>query len=210
MTVEARRYSAAGEEIGAVPLPETAFGQQVNVHVLWEASRCFLANQRQGTAKVKTRSEVSYSGKKPWRQKGTGRARSGTRGSPVWVGGGRAFGPKPRDYGYELPRKVRRAAIVSALSQKASEGAVLVIDAITLEEPKTKQVAALLRSMGLDGKKCLIVVPEVDPTLTRCAKNIARVCTRPASSLSAHEVIDSEAVVLVGEAAGRIEEVYAR
>lgn len=209
MTVEARRYSAAGEEIGAIALPEAAFGQRVNTHVLWEATRSFLANQRQGTAKVKSRSEVAYSGKKPWRQKGTGRARSGTRGSPIWVGGGRAFGPKPRDYGYELPRKTRRAAIVSALSQKASEGVVFVLDSIHLEEPKTKLVASLLKRMGLDGRKCLVVVPESNPMLTRSARNLPRVLTRPVSSLSAHEVMDSEAVVLVGEAAGRIEEVYA-
>jgi len=210
MTVEARRYSAAGDEIGAVALPEAAFGQRVNTHILWEATRCFLANQRQGTAKVKTRSEVAYSGKKPWRQKGTGRARSGTRGSPVWVGGGRAFGPKPRDYSYELPRKTRRAAIVSALSQKAIDGAVFILESIDLQEPKTKIVASLLGRMGLDGKKCLVIVPESDPMVTRCTRNMARVCTRPATGLTAHEIMDSEAVVLVGDAVGRIEEVYAR
>jgi large subunit ribosomal protein L4 len=210
MTVEAKRYSAVGEIVGAVALPDNAFGQRVNTHILWEATRCFLANQRQGTAKVKTRSEVAYSGKKPWRQKGTGRARSGTRGSPVWVGGGRAFGPKPRDYGYELPRRVRRAAIVSALSQKASEGAVFVVDAISLPEPKTKLIVSLLERMGLGGKKCLLVVPESDPILTRCSRNIPRVRTRIATALTAYEVVDCDAVILAGESASRIEEVYAR
>jgi large subunit ribosomal protein L4 len=210
MTIEAKRYSPAGEPLGVLTLPEKAFGQSVSTHVLWEATRCYLANQRQGTAKVKTRSEVAYSSRKPWRQKGTGRARSGTRGSPVWVGGGRAFGPKPRDYGYTLPRQVRRGAILGALSQKAAEGVVHVIDSIALPEPKTKLVAGILRAMGLEGKRCLLVLPETDATFVRCARNIPYVRTVQAASLSAYEIVDAEALVLSGDAVRRIEEVYVR
>ena len=199
-----------GKKTGEVELSDDLFGIVPNPHAMHLVIRQQRAMMRSGTASTKTRKEVAGGGTKPWRQKGTGRARAGTRGSAIWVGGGRAFGPKPRDHSYELPRQVRRAAILSALSQKAAEGAVFVLDGVSFDEPKTKHAASLFARMGLDGKKCLLVVPESDATITRCTRNLPAIRTRIASSLSAYEVIDCEAVVLAGDAASRIEEVYGR
>ena len=141
-----------GSSKGEATLPDELFAQPVHEHLLWLSVKRHLGDQRQGTAKVKTRGEVSGGGRKPWRQKGTGRARSGSNTSPLWPGGGRAFGPKPRDYRTELPKKQRRAALAAALSQKAGENAVTVIDALKFEAPKTKQMADLNRRAELQAK----------------------------------------------------------
>src|SRR5262245_18161126 len=137
----AKAFSAQGEAKGSVELPASLFDQQVNEHLLYLAVRRYLVNQRQGTSKVKSRVEVSGGGRKPWKQKGTGRARSGSNTSPVWVGGGRAHGPEPRDYRVELPKKQRRLALTSALSLKAREAKVAVLDDLSMSEPKAKTVA---------------------------------------------------------------------
>src|SRR5438093_176719 len=143
--MDAKIVALDGSEKGTAALPDDLFAQQVNEHLLWLSVKRHLGNQRQGTAKVKAKGEVSGGGRKPWRQKGTGRARAGSNTSPLWPGGGRAFGPKPRDYRTELPRKQRRVALVSALSLKASAQAVSVLDALKLEQPRTAEIASLLK-----------------------------------------------------------------
>src|SRR6185503_19337752 len=140
----AKVFGADGGAKGEKALPEALFGQPVHEHLMWLSVKRYLGNQRQGTAKVKTRGEVSGGGRKPWRQKGTGRARAGSNTSPLWPGGGRAFGPKPRDHRTELPRQQRRVALVSALSLKASEQAITILDTLALEAPRTAEVAGLL------------------------------------------------------------------
>jgi large subunit ribosomal protein L4 len=150
-------FSASGERTGSCDLPEALFGVEPNRHVVWEAVVNFQANQRQGTAKVKSRGEIHRSNAKPWRQKGTGRARAGTARSPIWVGGGTIHGPKPRDHSYRLPRKVKRLALKSALSDRAAAERIAVIDAIELAEVKTKAVAELLDKMGIRDQKVLIL-----------------------------------------------------
>src|SRR5881409_1361212 len=143
MSTTVKVYGMDGSAKGSAELPDELFAQPVHEHLLWLAVKRHLGNQRQGTAKVKAKGEVSGGGRKPWRQKGTGRARAGSNTSPLWPGGGRAFGPKPRDYRTELPRKQRRAALAAALSQKAADQAVAVIESLALAAPQTKQVAAI-------------------------------------------------------------------
>src|SRR5882762_751813 len=142
--MNAKLYGLDGGEKGETALPDALFAQQVHEHLLWLSVKRHLGNQRQGTAKVKTRGEVSGGGRKPWRQKGTGRARAGSNTSPLWPGGGRAFGPKPRDYRTELPKSQRRQALASALSLKAGENAVQVLESIAFDAPKTSAMAQLL------------------------------------------------------------------
>src|SRR5215510_6792543 len=154
-----------GSPKGEAALPTELFGQPVHEHLLWLSVKRHLGDQRQGTAKVKARGEVSGGGRKPWRQKGTGRARSGSNTSPLWPGGGRAFGPKPRDYRTELPRKQRRIALAAALSQKAIENAVTVIDKLQFQAPRTKEMAAILKKLGLESKRTLLVIEEADPNV---------------------------------------------
>jgi large subunit ribosomal protein L4 len=168
-----------------------------------------LGNQRQGTAKVKTRGEVSGGGRKPWRQKGTGRARAGSNTSPLWPGGGRAFGPKPRDYRTELPRGQRRAALASALSLKANENAVSVLEALQVPEPKTKHVAAVLARLGLEGKRTLLVLDRPDSNLLLACRNLPRLRACMAHQLNPYELVNAEAVLVTAAGLQRMREVYA-
>ena len=156
--MNAKIYGLDGKETGTATLPDELFAQQVHEHLLWLSVKRHLGNQRQGTAKVKTRGEVSGGGRKPWRQKGTGRARSGSNTSPLWPGGGRAFGPKPRDYRTDMPKAQRRRALSSALSLKAGENAVSVIESLSFDAPKTREMAALLGRIGLADKRTLLVL----------------------------------------------------
>jgi large subunit ribosomal protein L4 len=204
----ANYYTSTGQAKGEVNLPEGAFGIEPNRHVMWEAVRNYLANQRQGTAKVKTRAEVSGGGRKPWRQKGTGRARAGTTRGPLWVGGGRAFGPKPRDYGYVLPKQTKRLALRSALSAKAQAGEVLVISDFRVTEPKTREVAQILKSLSLDEAKCLLVVPEHDAELARAGRNIPALTTRECRLLNTYEVLQAERLLIMESALAKIEEAW--
>jgi large subunit ribosomal protein L4 len=204
----ANYYTSTGQAKGEVNLPEGAFGVEPNRHVMWEAVRNYLANQRHGTAKVKTRAEVSGGGRKPWRQKGTGRARAGTNRSPLWVGGGRAFGPRPRDYGYVLPKQTKRLALRSALSAKAQAGEVLVISDFRVAEPKTREVARVLKSLELAETRCLLVVPEHDGDLARAARNIPTLNTRECRLLNAYEVLQAERLLIMESALAKIEEAW--
>lgn len=195
-----------GKKVSTVELSDAVFGITPNEKAVHAAVVNFLANQRQGTQSTKTRSEVRGGGRKPWRQKGTGHARQGSIRAPQWVHGGVALGPKPRDYSYQLNRKVKRLALLSALSAKAQAGDMIVIDNLAVEEYKTKAVVAMLAAVGA-GKKNLIVTPEVDVKLVKSAHNIAGVTTTIATSVNVYDVVNASKFIVSVDAAKKIEEV---
>jgi large subunit ribosomal protein L4 len=210
MSSTAKVYGMDGSPKGSAELPAELFAQPVNEHLMWMSVKRHLGNQRQGTAAVKNKALVSGGGKKPFRQKGTGRARQGSNTSPLMPGGGRTFGPRPRDYRTDLPKQQRRAALVSALTQKANEDAVSIVDQLTLTGIKTTKVAAVLKSLGLYGKRTLLVIGEHDDTLWKSCRNIRNLTTTVADRLNAYELLQSEAVVMTSAALKRVQEVYAR
>jgi len=191
-------YSPAGEVVSHVEVERSRLGGTVRRELLRQAVVAYEANARVGTAKAKTRAEVSGSNVKPWRQKGTGRARAGSRKSPIWVGGGVAHGPRPRDYSQKLNKKVRRKALLSALLAKMADGEVKVVENLELPEPKTRHVAAILRNIGVE-KSFLLVVPRHDALLWRCTRNIAGSAVKAASELNAYEVLKRRYVVFTAE-----------
>ena len=197
-----------GKKVSTIELSDAVFGMTPNEKVMHAAVVNFLANQRQGTQSTKTRSEVSGGGKKPWRQKGTGRARQGSIRSPQWTHGGIALGPKPRDYSYRLNKKVKRLAIVSALSAKAQAGEMVVIDKIEAAEYKTKTVAAMLKAVDA-AKKALIVTPAVDEKLVKSAANLAGVSTTVVGQINTYAVLNGGKLVMSADAAKKLEEVFA-
>ena len=207
MGMNAKHFSAKGDERGTVELPDEVFGQPVHEHAIWEAVRCYLANQRQGTASVKTRAEVSGGGRKPWRQKGTGRARQGSTRSPLWRHGGRAFGPRPRSYNYTLPKKVRSLALRSALSARALDSAVSVVDVLDFAAPRTKDLAGLLKRIGAGEKRCLLVLGEHRPNTYLSGRNIPRLQTVPVRELNPYLVMQSETIVFELDGLEKIREV---
>jgi large subunit ribosomal protein L4 len=204
----AKRYTHTGEAQGELQLPEATFGIEPHPHVMWEAVRNYLANQRQGTAKVRSRGEMRGGGRKPWRQKGTGRARAGTLRSPLMVGGARAFGPKPRDYGYRLPKKVKHLALRSALSSKAGAEEIRVLADFRLSAPKTREVAAVLRSLELESARCLLVVPEHDAEMMQAARNIPNLSVLEYRLLNPYEVLHCDCLLIMESAVPKIEEVW--
>ena len=197
-----------GKKVSTIELSDAVFGMTPNEKVMHAAVVNFLANQRQGTQSTKTRSEVSGGGKKPWRQKGTGRARQGSIRSPQWTHGGIALGPKPRDYSYRLNKKVKRLAMVSALSAKAQAGEMVVIDKIEAAEYKTKTVAAMLKAVDAT-KKALIVTPAVDEKLVKSAANLAGVSTTVVGQINTYAVLNGGKLVISADAAKKLEEVFA-
>ena len=208
--MNAKLYGPDGAEKGTAVLPDDLFAQPVHEHLLWLAVKRHLGNQRQGTTMVKNRSLVSGGGKKPFKQKGTGRARQGSNTSPLMPGGGRAFGPRPRDYRTDMPRKQRRAARVSALSLKASESAVSVLEALDVAAPKTSQVAGVLRKMGVYGKRTLLVVGQQNDAVWKSVRNIDRLDTTLAHQLNAYDLLNADVLVLTQDALARVKEVYAK
>ena len=196
------------KKVSTIELSDAVFGMTPNEKVMHAAVVNFLANQRQGTQSTKTRSEVSGGGKKPWRQKGTGRARQGSIRSPQWTHGGIALGPKPRDYSYRLNKKVKRLAMVSALSAKAQAGEMVVIDKIEAAEYKTKTVAAMLKAVDAT-KKALIVTPAVDEKLVKSAANLAGVSTTVVGQINTYAVLNGGKLVISADAAKKLEEVFA-
>jgi large subunit ribosomal protein L4 len=206
----AKIYGADGSEKGSAALPEELFGQPVHEHLLWLSVKRHLGNQRQGTAMTKNRALVSGGGKKPFRQKGTGRARQGSNTSPLMPGGGRAFGPVPRDYRTDMPKKQRRAALASALSLKAGESAVYVLDRLEMPAPRTKAVADVLKKLGLYGKRTLLVLGEADENVVKSCRNVRNLRATVAQSLNSYDLMDSEAVVLTAAGLERVKEVHAR
>ena len=200
-------YDIKGNTVGEIALSENVFGQPVNESVLHDVVVAHLANCRQGTQSALTRAEVSGGGKKPWRQKGTGRARQGSTRSPQWRHGGIVFAPKPRDYTVRLNKKVKRLAMKSALSSKVNENELLVFDALNLEAAKTKEMVKVLKATNVE--KALIVLPEKDDTVERAARNIPNVKTTLVGTLSVYEILKYEKLILTKASAEKIEEVYA-
>ena len=197
-----------GKEVGRQQLSDAVFGIEPNVPVMNDMVKNYLANQRQGTQSALTRSEVSGGGRKPWRQKGTGRARQGSTRAPQWTHGGVVFAPKPRDYRYALNKKVRRLAMKSALSSKVQDGEMIVIDKIALEGFKTKDIAAMLKAVGSE-KKALIVLDSVDEKVIKSAGNIPGVKAAQVNTLNVYDILGADKFIVVQGAVQKIEEVYA-
>ena len=198
----------AGKEVGEITLSDVIFGAKVNEAVLHAAVRAFLMNQRQGTQSTLTRSEVSGGGRKPWRQKGTGRARQGSTRSPQWTHGGIALGPKPRDYRVDMNKKTKRVALYSALSAKVAAGDLIVVDEIKVDGYKTKTVVNMLKALGAD-RKALIVLPEVDSFVVKSAANIPGVKTTLAHTLNVYDILNANKFVVSKAAIAKLEEVFA-
>ena len=204
---KANLYDMAGKQIGEIELSEAVFGIEPNIPVVHAAVKNHLANCRQGTQSALTRGEVSGGGKKPWRQKGTGHARQGSTRAPQWTHGGIVFAPKPRDYSYALNKKVRRLALKSALSAKAAEGAILVVDGLKLPEIKTRAMKDFLNAAGVT--KSVVITPEVDQIVVKSARNIPGVVTTTARILSVYDIVNAKQLVIDKAALAIIEEVYA-
>ncbi|HBH11912.1 MAG: LSU ribosomal protein L4p (L1e) [Clostridiales bacterium 38_11] len=200
-------YNVSGEQIGDIELSDDIFGIEVNTHVMYEAVKAYLANQRQGTQSAKTRSEVRGGGRKPWRQKGTGRARQGSIRSPQWKGGGVVFAPKPRDYSIRLPKKVRRLALKSAFSSKVESNEIIVLDELNMTSPKTKDMIKVLENLKV-GKKTLIVIPGKDENIYKSARNIPGVKTSAVNTLNVYDILNHNSFVITKDAISKVEEVY--
>ena len=197
-----------GKQVSETELNDAVFGITPNEGVMHAAVVNYLANQRQGTQSTLTRTEVSGGGRKPWRQKGTGHARQGSIRAPQWVHGGIALGPKPRDYRYELNKKVKRLAMKSALSTKVIDNNMIVLDALTLDGFKTKTVVDMLKALGVEGK-ALIVTAEADTKVIKSAANIPGVKTAAVNTLNVYDILNYDKFIVVKNAVGKIEEVYA-
>ena len=201
-------FDMTGKKTGSIDLAEAVFGITPNKSVMHSMVVNYLANQRQGTQSALTRSEVSGGGKKPYRQKGTGRARQGSTRAVQWYHGGVAFAPKPRDYSYALPKKVRRLAMKSAFSSKVLDNEMMVLDSLKLEETKTKTIATMLSKLET-GKKVLIVLPENDESIVKAARNIPGVKTALVNTLNVYDIVNCNTFIVVKDAISQIEEVYA-
>ncbi len=202
-------FNMAGEKVSELALNDSVFAVEPNTSVMHMAVINYLANQRQGTQSTLTRAEVSGGGKKPWRQKGTGRARQGSTRAPQWYHGGIALGPKPRSYNFTINKKVRQLAIKSALSSKVLADELVVLDSLTLNAIKTKEIVKVLSALKA-GKKALIVLPEKDDVVYRSARNIAGVKVSPANCINTYDILNCDTLILVKDAVAKIEEVYAK
>jgi large subunit ribosomal protein L4 len=200
-------YDMTGKETGKMELSDAVFGIEPNQAVMHSAVVNYLANQRQGTQSTLTRAEVSGGGKKPWKQKGTGHARQGSTRAPQWTHGGIAFGPKPRSYRYAIPKKMRRLALKSAFSDKVASGDMIVLDALQLEEIKTKTVASMLTALGAD-RKVILVLPEKNDVAVKSARNIPGVRTALVNTLNTYDVLNADKFIVVKDAVAQLEEVY--
>ncbi|MBQ6159782.1 MAG: 50S ribosomal protein L4 [Oscillospiraceae bacterium] len=201
-------YDMNGKHVGEVELSEAVFGIEPNVSVMHDVVKNHLANCRQGTQSALTRGEVSGGGRKPWRQKGTGRARQGSTRAPQWTHGGIVFAPKPRDYSYRLNKKVRRLALKSALSAKAQAGEIIVIDEIKMDEIKTKTFQKFLNAVNVE-RKALVITAEVNETVIKSARNIEGVQTTFANLINVYDILNANQLVLDKAALAKIEEVFA-
>ena len=198
----------AGKQVGEITLSDVIFGADVNGAVLHAAVRTHLMNQRQGTQSTLTRTEVSGGGKKPWRQKGTGRARQGSTRAPQWTHGGVAHGPKPRDYRLAMNKKTRKVALYSALSAKVAAGDLIVVDAIKTEGYSTKTMATMLNAVEAT-RKALIVLPEMDATVIKSCANIPGVVTTQFNTVNVYDVLNADKLIIAKDAVAKLEEVYA-
>ena len=201
-------YDMSGKQVGEIELSEAVFGVTPNENVVHDVVKNHLANVRQGTQSALTRAEVSGGGRKPWKQKGTGRARQGSTRAPQWTHGGIVFAPKPRDYSYTLNKKVRRLALKSALSAKAAEQEIIVIDSIKMDAIKTADFRKFLTAVNVDGK-AVVITPAVDTVVVKSARNIPGVVTTAADLLNVYDIINAQYLVVDQNALAKIEEVYA-
>lgn len=206
MTVDV--FDSRNEKVGALEISDEVFGGRVNTHVIWEAVVHQNAADRRGTHGTKTRAQVRGTGKKPWRQKGTGRARVGSSRNPLWRTGGIVFGPQPRDYSYRLPKKVVRGGLRAALTQSFQDKVVMVVEQLALEQPRTRNAVELLDQLDL-GRKTLLVDVSPDVNLSLAVRNLADVRILPANRLSARDVVDANRVVITRGAVERLERVLA-
>ncbi|GIV55459.1 MAG: 50S ribosomal protein L4 [Candidatus Kapaibacterium sp.] len=190
-------YTQTGEQRGTIELPDAVFNVEPHEHAMYLAVRVYLAHQRQGTHKTKTRQEVRGGGRKPWRQKGRGTARAGSIRSPLWVGGGTVFGPQPHKYTITIPKKVNQLARRSALSCRAREGNIIVVDGIELEQPKTKLMAGVMKALGLEGSSTLMLVDAFNPTVLRAARNLPYLDMMLADKVSAYHILSHRKLLLV-------------
>jgi len=200
-------YNMGGEQIGTIDLKDEIFNVEVSEHAMHMAVVQYLANHRQGTQSAKTRAEVSGGGRKPWRQKGTGRARQGSIRSPQWTGGGVVFAPKPRDYSFKLNKKFKRLALKSALTTKVAENKIIVVDELTLPEIKTKEMAKVLTNIKADN--ALIVMTGVNTNVMLSARNIPTVKTAAVNTINVYDILKYNTLVVTKDAVSQIEEVYA-
>jgi large subunit ribosomal protein L4 len=202
-------YDIDGKQVGDINLSDSVFNAKINRPLLHQAVVMQLASRRVGTAKAKTRSEVRGGGIKPWRQKGTGRARHGSRRSPIWTGGGVAFPPLPRAYGFKMPKKAWRQALRSALSSKLQAGKIVVLDELKFEEPKTKAAIGVLSHLKIDEVKTLIVLAENDENVIKSTRNLVGVSTLKSDGLNVYDILSHDHLLVTKEAVGRIEEALA-
>ena len=200
--------NVSGQNVGEIELSDSIFGVEVNGHVLYEVVKNQLANKRQGTQSAKTSAEVRGGGRKPWKQKGTGRARQGSTRSVQWVGGGVAFAPKPRSYKYTLPKKVRRLAMKSALSSKVQNSEVIVLDALNMDAPKTKEFAQILNNINA-AKKALVVIADKNDNVIKSARNIEGVQTALVNTMNVYDILKYDSFIITTDAVKKVEEVYA-
>ncbi|MCY6957361.1 50S ribosomal protein L4 [Clostridium brassicae] len=200
-------FNREGQKVGDIQLADNVFGVEVNESALHQVVVAQLANKRQGTQSTKTRAEVSGGGKKPWRQKGTGRARQGSIRAPQWIHGGIVFAPKPRDYRMSIPKSMRRVAMKSALSSKVVEQEMIVIESLELEAPKTKEMVKMLNAF--ETEKALIIVSESNENVYKSARNIQGVTVLPVNNLNVYDILKHGKFIVTKEAIAKIEEVYA-
>lgn len=200
-------FNQEGKQVGDIQLNDNVFGVEVNTDAMHQVVVALLANKRQGTQSAKTRAEVRGGGIKPWRQKGTGRARQGSIRAPQWIKGGIVFAPKPRDYRVSVPKSMRRVAMKSALTSKVQENQMVVLEALSLEAPKTKQMVEVLKAF--DAKKTLIVTGESNEVLYKSARNIADVQIMPVNNINVYDLLKFEKLIITKDAVSKIEEVYA-
>ncbi|MBR6147555.1 MAG: 50S ribosomal protein L4 [Lachnospiraceae bacterium] len=201
-------YNMEGKEVGTMELSDAIFGVEINEHLVHMAVVQQLANNRQGTQKAKTRSEVSGGGRKPWRQKGTGHARQGSTRSPQWTGGGVVFAPVPRDYSFKMNRKEKRTALKSVLTDKVANNKLIVLDKLAFDEIKTKDFVKVLDNLKIEGK-ALVVLNENDTNVVMSAKNVPTAKTALTSTINVYDILDAKTLVLTQDAVKTIEEVYA-
>lgn len=195
-----------GEKVGSIELDDNVFEADVRDHLVQRVVVWQLAKRRRGTASTRTRGQCRGGGRKPWRQKGTGRARAGTNRSPLWTGGGTIFGPHPRSYAFSIPKKVRKAALKSVLTSRLKDGRLSVVDKIELDVPKTRLFVEMCKEMGLDGEKTLFVTPEKDEALSRSSRNLYRYLVLPFEGLNVYDLLRFDRVVLFQEAVPKIHE----
>jgi large subunit ribosomal protein L4 len=201
-------YNISGKQVGEIELNEDIFGANVNIEAMHQVVKMYLANQRQGTQSTLTRAEVRGGGIKPWRQKGTGRARHGSIRSPQWRHGGTVFAPKPRSYRYSVPKKIKRVAMKSALSSKVNDNNIVVIEELNFDAPKTKQVVSLLQNLKVDSKT-LIVVADNNENIVKSARNIEGVKTAFVNTLNVYDILKYDKFIITKDAVKKVEEVYA-